>query len=74
MFQFKFIIEHYVDGFVAYPLGFQGAVVGQGETHEAALADAKSAVKFHIKPFGIVAISTELPLINAFLAEVEIDL
>jgi hypothetical protein len=37
---------------VAYPLGLRGVVVGQGQTHEEALADAQSAAKFHLEPFG----------------------
>jgi predicted RNase H-like HicB family nuclease len=49
----KFIIEQHTDGFVAYPLGIQGVVVGQGDTQEAALEDARSALEFHIETFGI---------------------
>jgi len=52
MTQLKFIIEQHADGFVAYPLGLQGVIVGEGETSDEALADAKSAAKFHIGTFG----------------------
>lgn len=38
---------------MAYPLGLKGRVVGQGETFEEALADAKSATAFHIETFGL---------------------
>jgi hypothetical protein len=48
----KFVIEKHPDGYVAYPLGLKGAVVGQGESSESALADAKSAAVFHIESFG----------------------
>ncbi|MBA3315510.1 MAG: type II toxin-antitoxin system HicB family antitoxin [Planctomycetaceae bacterium] len=48
----KFIVERHPDGYVAYPLGVRGVVVGQGETYEEALADAKSAVEFHVESFG----------------------
>ncbi|MEM6645759.1 MAG: type II toxin-antitoxin system HicB family antitoxin [Bacteroidota bacterium] len=48
----KIIVEKHVDGYVAYPVGLKGIVVGQGETSAAALADAKSAVAFHIETFG----------------------
>jgi hypothetical protein len=41
------------EGLVAYPLGLKGRVVGQGETFEEALADAKSATAFHIETFGL---------------------
>jgi predicted RNase H-like HicB family nuclease len=50
--QLKFIVEQHSDGFVAYPLGLQGVVVGEGDTADQALADAKSAAKFHIETFG----------------------
>ncbi len=40
MHNLRFVIEEHSDGFVAYPLGLKGAVVGQGETRDAALADA----------------------------------
>jgi predicted RNase H-like HicB family nuclease len=43
----KFIVEQHSDGFVAYPLGLKGVVVGQGDTRDAALADAQSAARFH---------------------------
>jgi predicted RNase H-like HicB family nuclease len=48
----KFIIEQHTNGFVAYPLGIQGVVVGQGDTREEALEDARSALEFHIETFG----------------------
>lgn len=50
--QYKIIIEKYTDGYVAYPLGFKGVVVGQGDTFAEALSDVKSAIRFHIKTFG----------------------
>jgi predicted RNase H-like HicB family nuclease len=52
MTQLKFVIEQHADGFVAYPLGLQGVVVGEGDTYDEALADAQSAAKFHIETFG----------------------
>ncbi|MEQ8849853.1 hypothetical protein [Botrimarina sp.] len=53
----KFIIEQRADGFVAYPLGLWGVVVGQGDTSDAALADAQSAARFHFETFGADAAS-----------------
>jgi len=50
--QIKIIVEKHPDGYVAYPLGIKGVVVGEGDTHDEALADAKSAIRFHIKSFG----------------------
>ncbi len=39
------------DGYVAYPVGLKGVVVAQGDTYEEALADARSAITFHIETF-----------------------
>lgn len=50
--QIKLIVEKHPDGYVAYPLGVKGIVVGEGETYEEALADVKSAIRFHIESFG----------------------
>jgi len=50
--QYKIIVEKHPDGYVAYPLGLKGVVVGQGNTYEEALADIKSAIRFHIESFG----------------------
>mgnify|MGYP001057392897 CR=1 FL=1 len=50
--QVKIIVEKHPDGYMAYPLGIKGVVVGQGDTYEAALADVKSAIRFHIETFG----------------------
>jgi hypothetical protein len=41
--QFKIIVEKHQDGYIAYPLGIKGVVVGEGDTYEEALADVKSA-------------------------------
>ena len=48
----KIIIEKHIDGYVAYPVGIKGIVVGEGDTYEEALADVKSAIQFHIETFG----------------------
>ncbi|MFN2452996.1 MAG: type II toxin-antitoxin system HicB family antitoxin [Pyrinomonadaceae bacterium] len=48
----KIIIEKHPDGYVAYPLGIKGVVVGEGDTYEEALADVQSAIRFHIETFG----------------------
>ncbi len=50
--QFKVIVEKHSDGYVAYPLGLKGIVVGEGDTYEEALTDVKSAIQFHIDTFG----------------------
>ncbi len=48
----KIIVEKHPDGYVAYPVGLKGVVVAEGGTYEEALADARSAVQFHIDTFG----------------------
>ncbi len=46
------IIEKHPDGYVAYPIGMNGVVVGQGSNYDEALADLKSAIRFHVETFG----------------------
>ena len=67
--QFKIIVEKHPDGYVAYPLGIKGVVVGQGDTYEGALSDVKSAIRFHIETFGEDALDVEPPILEAFVAE-----
>ena len=66
----KIIVEKHPDGYVAYPIGIRGAVVGQGNTYEAALADARSAVAFHVETFGPEVLDDdESPILEVFIAE-----
>ena len=67
--QLKIIVEKPPDGYVAYPLGMKGVVVGEGDTYEAAVADVRSAIKFHIETFGDDAFETDSPVLEAFVAE-----
>jgi predicted RNase H-like HicB family nuclease len=48
----KIVVERHSDGYVAYPLGFKGVVVGEGDSYEKALADCQSAIRFHVETFG----------------------
>lgn len=52
MTELKIIVEKHSDGYLAYPLGIKGVIVGEGDTYEDALADVKSALKFHVETFG----------------------
>jgi len=70
--QYKIIVEKDPDGYVAYPLGVKGVVVGQGDSYEEALADVKSAINFHIETFGEEALDIEPPILEAYVAEAEI--
>jgi predicted RNase H-like HicB family nuclease len=67
--QLKIIVEKHPDGYVAYPLGIKGVVVGQGDTYEGALLDVKSAIRFHIETFGEDVLDIEPPILEAFVAE-----
>jgi predicted RNase H-like HicB family nuclease len=49
------VVEQHADGFIAYPLGLHGIVLGEGDSADEALADAQSAAKFHINTFGAEA-------------------
>lgn len=67
--EFKIIVEKHADGYVAYPLGVAGVVVGAGDTYEEAIADVKSAIAFHLETFGSSVIEQESPVLEAFVAE-----
>jgi predicted RNase H-like HicB family nuclease len=65
----KIVVEKHEDGYVAYPLGLKGVVVGEGDTYEDALTDCQSAIQFHIQTFGPDVLQTESPVLEAFIAE-----
>jgi len=67
--QYKIIVEKHPDGYVAYPLGIKGVLVGEGDTYEEALSDVKSAIRFHIDTFGPDVLEVEPPILEAFIAE-----
>jgi len=69
----KIIVEKHPDGYVAYPLGIKGVVVGQGNTYEEALADVQSAIRFHVESFGESVLEIEPPILEAFVAETRIE-
>jgi predicted RNase H-like HicB family nuclease len=72
--QFKVIVEKHSDGYIAYPLGLKGIVIGEGDTYEEALADVKSAIQFHIETFGPEVLEDESPVLEAFVAETGINI
>jgi predicted RNase H-like HicB family nuclease len=69
----KIIVEKHPDGYVAYPLGFKGVVVGEGDSYEEALADATSAIRFHVDTFGPEVLEADPPLLEAFVAEARVE-
>jgi predicted RNase H-like HicB family nuclease len=70
--QFKILIEKHPDGYVAYPLGLEGVVVGQGDTFDEALADVKSAIAFHVETFGAEVLESDDLALEAFVAETRV--
>ena len=70
--QVKVIVEKHPDGYVAYPLGLKGVVVGEGDTYDEAVADVRSAIAFHLETFGPEAIEAEQAL-EAFLVETQVS-
>ena len=71
--QYKIIVEKNPDGYVAYPLGLKGVVVGQGDTCEEVLSDVKSAIRFHIETFGKDVLDIDPPILEAFIAEAGVE-
>ena len=67
--QIKVVVEKHLEGYVAYPLGMKGVVVGEGDTYEEVLADVKSAIAFHVETFGKEVIESDSLILEAFVAE-----
>lgn len=55
----RIVVEKHPDGFVAYPIGIAGAVVGEGDTYDEAVADLRSALAFHVETFGEAVVLDE---------------
>ena len=68
----KVIIERHFDGYVAYPVGLKGIVVGQGDTYDEALEDVTSAIRFHVETFGEQVLDTESEVLEVFVAEARV--
>jgi len=69
---FKIIVEKHPDGYVAYPLGLKGVVVGEGDSYEEAMANVNSAIRCHIDTFGKNVLEVDSPILEAFVAEAEV--
>ena len=72
MHSIKIIVEKHEDGYVAYPVGLRGVVVGEGDSYDEALADVRSAIRFHVETFGTEVLSEESPVLDAYLTETEV--
>jgi predicted RNase H-like HicB family nuclease len=65
--EFKVIVEKHPDGYVAYSLGLQGVVVGEGDTYDEAVADVTSAIRFHVETFGPEVLDVDAPVLDAYV-------
>ena len=70
--EFKVIVEKHPDGYVAYPLGLQGVVVGEGDTYEEAVADVTSAIQFHVATFGPEVLDVDAPVLDAYVTDARV--
>ena len=68
----KIVVEKHPDCYVAYPLGMDGVIVGEGSTYNEALIDVQSAIEFHIETFGEETGLDQSPVLEAYLAEATI--
>jgi len=62
------------DGYIAYPLGMKGIVIGQGDSYHEALADVTSAIRAHLSEFGPDCLQEATSAIEAFIAEAEVPI
>jgi predicted RNase H-like HicB family nuclease len=69
--EIKIVVEKHPDGYVAYPVGIKGVVIGESDTYEEAVEDVKSAIKFHIETFSDDVIDS-YNILEAFVAEVSV--
>ena len=67
--ELKLVVEKHSDGYVAYPIGLKGAIIGEGDSYEEALADVRSAIEFHFETFGPESLDADEPVLEAFIAE-----
>jgi predicted RNase H-like HicB family nuclease len=63
------IVEKHLEGYIAYPVGLKGVVVAEGDTYEEALADARSAIAFHVETFGPEVLEEDELVLEVFIAE-----
>ena len=70
----KILIEKHTDGYIAYPLGLKGAVIGCGKNESQALADVRSAILFHVETFGPEVFGTGPLVLDAMLTETGISI
>lgn len=65
----KVVVEKHADCYVAYPLGVDGAVVGEGASFDEALDDVRSAIREYVEVFGVERLNLESPVLEARVVE-----
>jgi predicted RNase H-like HicB family nuclease len=68
----KIVVEKHDDGYLAYPLGIDGVVVGEGDSYEEALADVKSALAVYVETFGEGTLQEAGDVLEVFVGEAAI--
>lgn len=68
----KIIVEQHTDGFVAYPVGLRGVIVGQGDSRSTAIEDVTSAIQFHIETFGLSQIEPVDEILDVSVADASV--
>ena len=64
--KYKLVVAQHEVGFVAYPLGVAGCIVGQGDSADVAVKDLRSAIQFHIETFGKDACEDDSSVMHFF--------
>ena len=68
----KIVVERHEDGYVAYPIGIDGVVVGEGDSYDEAVADVKSALAVYVETFGAEGLNTADDLLEVFVGEASV--
>ncbi len=69
----RILIEKHPDGYIAYPLGLKGVVIGCGNSETEALADVRSAIMFHVETFGPEVFGTGPLVLDTMLTETGVN-
>jgi predicted RNase H-like HicB family nuclease len=68
----KIVVEKHDDGYVAYPLGIDGVVVGEGDSYDEAVADVKSALAVYVETFGVEGLNAADEVLEVFIGEASV--
>lgn len=62
------------DGYVAFPIGLKGIVVGDGDTFEEALSSVRGAIKFHLETFGEEVLKDLYEAKDIYIGDTEVSI